>query len=132
MLDVDIKGAAAKVGRLCAQSGHRAMFLVRQKCRDSGHTEVLIVRPEPVISASCITVNSMGMTSRREVLGAVQCAGFWPFATMTMPIRDTPNPIARAHDKGSLNITQAQIIVTGGLTYKTAVTRAGVDLRSAK
>ena len=58
-------------------------------------------------------------------------AGFCDLATMMIPTRDTANPLAMAHDNGSPNITQAQIIVTGGLKYRIAVTRAGEDFRSA-
>lgn len=37
-----------------------------------------------------------------------------------------------AQERGSPNMTKAQIIVTGGLRYKIAVTRAGEDFFSAR
>ena len=49
-----------------------------------------------------------------------------------MPASDTTKPIAIAHVKGSLNTAQAHNMVTGGLMYKTAVTRAGDDFCSAR
>ena len=44
-----------------------------------------------------------------------------------MPIKETLSPNTIAHDSGSPNINQAQIMVTGGLRYKIAVTRVGDD-----
>ncbi|MEY9627106.1 hypothetical protein ABIA27_002141 [Sinorhizobium fredii] len=64
-------------------------------------------------------------------MGDPVCAGFCDLATMMMPTSETRRPTAIAKDKGSPNINQAQIIVTGGLRYRIAVTRAGDDFLSA-
>ena len=90
-----------------------------------------MARLKPVTGASCRKVNRLGIPSQQGAPGAIQWTGLCALATIKIPTNDTPNPKAMAHDKGSLNTAQAHIMVTGGLTYSTAVTRAGEDFRSA-
>ena len=49
--------------------------------------------------------------------------------TIQMPTPDTAMPDTICHDNGSLNMAQAQSIVTGGLRYKTLATRVAVARR---